>query len=134
MTSTIIPFEQASYLTQIRRLRSLAADVVKQFPIRTKTIDFIRNNANAIFRITDTRGKKYCLRIHPTHYNTKDAILEEFKWLNIISKTTDIPVAKPIYSNENKYLVGQSHSEIPGLRYCDMLEWLNGSLAGVKKG
>jgi Ser/Thr protein kinase RdoA (MazF antagonist) len=113
----------------------LATDVVKKFSIKVKTINFIRNNANAIFRVTDTQDKKYCLRIHPADYNTKDAILEELKWLNIIRETTDIPVAKPIYTNEGKYIAEQVHTGISGIRYCDMLEWLDGKFLwkGINK-
>lgn len=135
MTSAIIPFEQASYLTQIIRLRALATDVVKKFPIKVKTLNFIRHNANAIFQIKDTQNKKYCLRIHPVDYNTEDAILEEFKWLNIILETTNIPVPKPIYNHEQKYLAKQTHTGISGLRYCDMLEWLDGKFLwkGINK-
>lgn len=127
MMSTIVPFEQASYLSQIRRLRALAIDVLKKFPINVKSIDFIRHGANAIFKVTDAHNKKYCLRIHPVDYNTKDAILEEFKWLNFILKTTDIPVPRPIFTNEGEYLARQMHEGISGLRYCDLLEWLDGT-------
>ena len=130
-----IPFEQASYLTQIRRLRGLATDVVRKFPIKAKAINFIRHGANAIFKVTDTHDKKYCLRIHSADYNTQDAILEELKWINVILKTTDIPVAQPIYTNEGKYLVEQTHTKISELRYCDMLEWLDGKFLwkGINK-
>lgn len=126
MTAELVPFEQASYLSQIRRLRALADEVVKKFPVKVKSIDFIRNNANAVFKITDSRDKKFCLRIHPPGINSKDAILEEFKWLNLIANTTDIPVAKPISTNEGGYLAEQTHSGLSEKRYCDMLEWLDG--------
>lgn len=132
MTSEIIPFEQASYLTQIRRLRGLAIAVAKEFPIKSKTIDFVRHGANAIFKITDIRGKKFCLRIHPADCHTKDAILEEFKWLNTIAKTTDISVTKPIETQDGKYFTRQIHSGIPEFRYCDMLEWLDGKFSWKK--
>lgn len=126
MTSEIVPFEQASYLTQIRRLRALATDVVKKFPIDAKSIGFIRHGANAVFKVTDENNNQYCLRIHPVGYNTKDAILEELAWLNILCKTTDMLIAKPIHNNEGSYLIEQAYLGITGLRCCDMLEWLDG--------
>ena len=57
MTSAIIPFDQTSYLRKIIRLRALAKDVAKKFPIKVKALIFIRHNANAIFRVTDTQDK-----------------------------------------------------------------------------
>jgi Ser/Thr protein kinase RdoA (MazF antagonist) len=122
----MLPFEHASHLSQIKRLRALAGAVVEQYPIKVKTIDFIRYSINATFKITDTHRKKYQLRIHPKGHHTKNAILEEFKWLNCILKTTDIIVPTPLYSNEGKYLVEYKHPNLSEFRHCDMFEWLDG--------
>ena len=122
----IKPFEQVSYLTQIRRLRALAIEAACAFPVKIKKIDFIRYGANAIFKVTDTSHKKYLLRIHPADYNTRAAILEEFKWVNHLFKTTDIPVATPIHTRQGSYLMLQAQAGIMEPRYCDMLTWLDG--------
>lgn len=117
---------QGSYLSQVRRLKVLAIEVVKQYPIKVRKIEFIQYGANAIFKVTDSRQKKYLLRINPTAHHTKKAILEEFKWLNVILKTTALAVPKPIFSNEGQYLVEHTHSDISTMRYCSMFEWLEG--------
>ena len=70
-----------------------------------KTIDFIKHGANAIFKVTDTRQKKYLLRIDPTGYHIKSAILEEFKWLHHLLSTTDISVPKVISTKSGEKLV-----------------------------
>ena len=66
------------------------------------------------------------LRIHPTDYHIKEAILEEFKWLEFILKTTELSVPKALYSCEGKYIVEGNHAKISGRRCCDMFEWIEG--------
>lgn len=123
---SIIPFEQASYLTQVRRLRALATEVVKQYPITVRAIDFIKYGANTIFRVIDTQSKSYMLRIHPAQYHSKEAILEEMNWLHHILKTTDIPVPKPVCTNDDQYVMKHQHPTLSEARYCDVFEWLPG--------
>ena len=60
MTHEIIPFEQTSYLMQVRRLRELAIAVVAKYPIKVKRLDFIKYSANAIFKITIHAIKNTC--------------------------------------------------------------------------
>ena len=122
----VIPFDQTSYLTQVRRLREIAIEAVKQYPIKVKAVEFIKYGDNAIFKITDARNKKYLLRIHPANYHTKEAILEEFNWLIHILKTTDISVPKPLVSKEGHFLVEHKHPELAAHRYCALFEWIEG--------
>ena len=122
----ISPFEQASYLTQVRRLRILAVDVLKHYPIKIKAINFIKYTANTIFRVIDTQNKSYILRIHPAVYHSEEAILEEINWLRHIRKTTDLLVPIPICTNDNQYVIKLKHPTISTARYCDMFEWLPG--------
>lgn len=122
----MIPFEQSSYLAQVGRLRELAIEVVKQYLIKVRSIDFIKYSANAIFRVTDTKNKKFALRIHPAGYHTKQAVLEEIKWLHHILKTTDLVVPKPTCTVDGQYLIAGKHPTILLQRFCDMFEWLPG--------
>jgi len=107
-----------SYLTQVRSLRALAMEAIKQYPIKVKNLDFIKYSANAIFKITDTRHKKYLLRIPPAGFQTKGAILEEIKWLNHILNTTDILVPKPVTTDKGHY--------VATVRGCTLFEWIEG--------
>lgn len=122
----MIQFNQASYLTQVRRLRSLAEDVLCKFPIKPKVVHFIKHGANTIFKVVDHKNKAYVLRIHPPEYHTKEAILEEFKWINHILKKSDISVPRPLLTRKDTYLAEAFHPAISTLRYCDMFEWLPG--------
>ena len=66
------------------------------------------------------------LRISPANFHTKNAILEEFEWLNCILKSTALSVPKPIYSSQGEYLVEHNHPGVSGIRYCALFEWIEG--------
>ncbi|CEG57205.1 phosphotransferase enzyme family protein [Legionella fallonii] len=121
-------FKQTSYLSWVRRFREMAEKVVAHYPIKTESIDLIKYNANAIFKVTDTQKKKYILRIHPYGYHTEQAILEEIKWLHHITNTTDLLVPKPMRTIAGGYLVEEKHPTIPTARFCDLFEWRPGKV------
>jgi hypothetical protein len=47
----MVTFDQASYLSKIRRLRALAEVALDAYPIKVKSIEFIKLSANAIFKV-----------------------------------------------------------------------------------
>lgn len=122
----MISFEQASYLTKVRRLRLLAVELLKSYPLKIKSVEFVKLSANAIFRVTDTKNKRYQLRINPAVYHSKSAVLEEIKWLNHITEKTDIVVPKPIFTIDKQYVIEGHHSLISTSRFCTLFEWLPG--------
>lgn len=44
------PFESSSYLVQVRRLRTLAREVIKFYPIQAKRLEFINHGENTTFK------------------------------------------------------------------------------------
>lgn len=105
----MIAFEQASYLSKLGRLRILADIALDVYPIKVKSIEFIKLSANAIFRVTDNRNKLYQLRINPSVSHGEEAAREEIQWLNHIKKTTDIRVPTPIQNKKGQYVTSCFH-------------------------
>lgn len=119
-------FEQTSYLTQTRRLRAMALDVVNHYPFTVRNIEFIKYSANAIFRITDSQNKQYVLRINPDDHHEQSAIMEEVQWLKHILETTDLVVPAPVKTGSGKYLIKAKHPMMPTSRFRLVFEWLPG--------
>lgn len=115
--------DQVTYLMQVRKLRKLAFDIVSNYPIKISAINLITYGANAIFKVTDNRNKKYVLRILSSNYHTKEAVLEELKWLEFILKKIDIRVPKAIQNKTGNYIVKTDDHEP---RYCNMFQWIEG--------
>lgn len=119
-------FEQASYLSKVMRLRALAQVALDAYPIKVKSIEFIKLSANAIFRVVDSRNKRYQLRINPKIYHNAQAVLEEIKWLNHIKNKTNILVPTPISNKNGEYAIECVHSGVSTPRFCTLFEWLPG--------
>jgi Ser/Thr protein kinase RdoA (MazF antagonist) len=122
----MIPFDQASYLSKVIRLRALAQVALEAYPIKVKSIEFIKLSANAIFRIVDSRNNKYQLRINPKTYHNEEAVIEEIKWLNHIKNKTNILVPTPIPNKNGKYTMECHHAGMSAPRFCTLFEWLPG--------
>lgn len=123
---TKTPFEQSSYLAQVRRLRTLVTEVCKEYSFITKHIEFIKYSANAIFRVTDSHNNRYMLRINPYDHHQSSAIFEEINWINHILETTDLVVPQPVKSISGQYLIEADHHMIASNRFCLIFTWLSG--------
>lgn len=123
----MVPFDQASYLSKVRRLRALAEVALEAYLINVRTIEFIKLSANAIFRITDRRDRAYQLRINPLISHHQQAALEEIKWLNHIRKNTNIRVPSLIKNQNGQYVSKCFHPLMSASRLCTLFEWLPGT-------
>lgn len=119
------PFNEATYLAQVRRLRNLAALALAQYPIQVKDIHFVNHGENTTFRIQSRRGLQYLLRIHRDNYHTKAAIEEEISWLNSLSKA-GLSVPKPVISKNHEFVETVSNSDFQNSRYCSLFHWIEG--------
>lgn len=117
-------FEQSSYATQVRRLRAFAQAAIQSFDVDVAAIKFINHGENATFKVTGKNGEKYLLRIHRKGYHTKEAILEELRWLEHLSRKK-IRAPQPVRSKVRKHIVEVDAPGI-GVRNCDLLRWTEG--------
>lgn len=120
------PFDQTTYLTQVRRLRVLAEEVIKQYPIRAASLNFIQYGENATFKIIDKNNKKYLLKLHREIYHSKQSLLEEHKWLFSLSNSASFSVPKPLRNFNKQSLVEIYSPKVPNFIYGDMFEWVEG--------
>jgi Ser/Thr protein kinase RdoA (MazF antagonist) len=117
------PFNESSYLSQVRRLRALARKAMAQYPIRLQAIEFIHHGENATFRIRATNGQSYLLRVHRNDYHTKPALNEEMNWLKHLAKH-GISVPSPVVSKRGSLIETVENEDIS--RNCSVLKWVHG--------
>lgn len=118
------PFKEASYLSQVRRLRNLAKKAIALYPLKAKVLFFLNHGENTTFRVQTTNGDLYLLRIHRNDYHTKSAIGEEMAWLSHLAKK-GFSVPKPVYSKK-KNLVETVEGTDVGHRNCSVFHWIPG--------
>ena len=99
------------------------------------TVDFIRHNENATYKITDNNSKKqFVLRIHKSSCNFSldifgvsvhsiNSLRDEMNLINAIEENTDIPVQKPV-KDINRNIVTTLKDGTP----CTLLSWVDGTI------
>lgn len=124
-------FDNATYLSQVRKLRSLGIDALKHYPIGKYELKFINHGENTTFKVI-TKKKNYLLRIHCRSFRSKAAFLEELKWLDSLSRNTGILVQKPLRSKSGELIIYLKNDQMGHYRYCDVLEWQDGYIKNKK--
>jgi Ser/Thr protein kinase RdoA (MazF antagonist) len=114
-----------TYLQQLRALRKIATDAVKQYSLDIEQVKFINHGENTTYRLTDSNKVHYLLRIHRVNYHTKNAIQEELKWLQDIDKDLNLTVPLAIKNTKSKQI------SIQDGRYVTVMKWIEGR--SVKK-
>jgi Ser/Thr protein kinase RdoA (MazF antagonist) len=119
------PFNKASYLSQVRRLRNLARKALAEYPIQVKSIHFINHGENTTFRVQSKNKQTYLLRVHRSNYHTKAAITEEMAWLaHLVKKGLSVP--NPVISKNRHLVESIEHSDVEGSRNCSVFHWVHG--------
>jgi Ser/Thr protein kinase RdoA (MazF antagonist) len=124
MSKKTVPFEKASYRSQVRRLRALAESALKLYPIKVKAIDFVNHGENATFKVTDHKGSQFLLRAHRNDYHSLPGLQEELTWLAKLAKA-GVLVPRPFASKKKNLIEKVAHEDV-GSRYCDVFNWIDG--------
>jgi Ser/Thr protein kinase RdoA (MazF antagonist) len=129
-TPAAVPFKIASYAEQVRRLRALAKEALKHYSLKPRSIMLLNHGENTTFKITDTRGKRYNLRVHRLGYHSKAGIREELKWMRTLQGIPGVQVPVPVLTRNGQAIVTLSSGDpetLDGPRQCDLLAWVGGS-------
>jgi len=117
-------FETSSYLSQLRQLRKLALNALKQFDLKVKEIKFIFHGENTTYKILAKEGV-FLLRIHRENYHSKAAIIEELSWLERLSKQME-NIPKPVVSKNGLLVEKITNHSAAISRCCSLMVWQHG--------
>ena len=121
-----VAFAQASYLAQVRRLRSLAQQALGLYALRVEACRFLGHGENTTFQVLAKGGKRFLLRIHRNDYHSRPGIVEELLWLQELSADPMLIVPKPILSKRGQLVERVETSDVGEARHCSVLEWIDG--------
>ncbi|MCC3372326.1 phosphotransferase enzyme family protein [Cohnella sp. REN36] len=126
-------FEQLSHRVQINKLRKLAQEVAKRYPVEPESISLLQYEDNAVFKLTETGGESYILRISAPDGYSEVEQMSEITWLNALNRETDVIVPQPVATSDGQPLVIVSDSRW-GVkpRVCVLFRWIPGSLPNKK--
>ena len=111
---------------QVRRLRKLAGLALEKYDVDVASLRLIAAHTNTLFRVNGHDGQKYALRIStPGEHTLRDNQIE-LKWLDILSKQTNLPVPTPIHNRAGELITQMTMDGVEGERRCTLFEWVPG--------
>lgn len=124
-------FEQLTSQGQARRLRVLAANALKCYPLDVRKMSLVTNDWNGIFRVNTADGQQYMLRV-ARHEYTVEETRSEMDWLAALAAETDIPVPQPLRNLNHDLVTVASAEGVPEARLCAVFRWLPGHILGAE--
>ncbi len=122
-------FDQLDSGSQTRLLQALAHRALLQWRIEAREIALIKFRENAVFRVVDTNGCPYALRIHRHGYHSDDALRSELQWMTALGQS-GIPVPEIIPTRNGALFTHTTHPDVPGERQVDLFAWISGRTLG----
>lgn len=126
-------FARASYATQVRRLRRVAELALSRYALRSPRLYFVCHGENTTFRVEDSRGARFVLRIHRAGYHSKAGHLEELRWLAALAKQ-GVRAPVPVRSRTGALLETVTDSSTNLERHCSLLHFIDGRFIGIRTG
>lgn len=122
------PFDALTKQGQTRRLRTLALEAIKGYPIKVAKLRLIQNDWNATFRIDTTRGKKYVMRINRAGLGavSLEILQAELAWVDALNRETTLKMPKPLANKEHSFVTTTKVDGVPEPRHCIIFSWLPG--------
>ncbi|RLE16265.1 MAG: hypothetical protein DRJ28_02095 [Actinobacteria bacterium] len=110
---TVLAWGNLTEAGQIRRLRSLAVEALKEYPIDALRLRLVDGFTNVIFRV-DTGEGPFALRVdlHQEHSDTDVDI--EFDWLASLARDSDVDVVRSVPASDGRGYVHAAGSGVPG--------------------
>ena len=105
----------------------VAYKALSHWNLRPARVTLIAERENRVFKVVDSKGKIYALRVHRLHYQSEAAILSELAWMKSL-EFSGILVPEPIIAKNGKLLINECGFQI------DLLSWLKGKPIGVTGG
>ena len=105
----------------------VAYKALSHWNLQSSSISLMAERENRVFKVIDSNGKTYALRVHRLHYKSDIEILSELAWMKSL-KISKILVPEPIAAKNGKFLINECGFQI------DLLSWLKGKPIGVTGG
>ena len=86
---------------------------------------------NATYRIEDTTGRKWALRVHREGYHSKNAIASELAWLMDLRATRVVVTPLPVKGRNGELIQVVSHPQMKVPRHVVLFEWEEGAEPGI---
>jgi Ser/Thr protein kinase RdoA (MazF antagonist) len=114
---------------QIAAMTAVARAGLSRWPGRFEEISLVKYRENAVFRLRDSHGKQFALRVHRSGYHSDAELVSELRWMSLLAKSS-IEVPAVIPAIDGSIFVKAHAPGGPGPLQVDMLAWFEGEQLG----
>jgi Ser/Thr protein kinase RdoA (MazF antagonist) len=87
---------------------------------------------NAVFKVVDSRGEVFAIRVHREGYHSDDALRSELQWIAALREAgVDVPTV--VAAKGGSLMVAASVAGVEGPRRIDLFEWIDGRPLGTSE-
>lgn len=106
---------------------SMAKEALNNYSIACKTIHYIGQSANTIYKITDQENNHYSLRLHisksetlESYWTDQELLRSEMVWLHSLDLDTDLTLPSPIKNIHGDFITCVNDLS------CTLVKWVKG--------
>ena len=126
-------FDMLPLKAQLVRLRAVAMEAIKRYPIDVARVRQVSHGENTTFRVMASDGADFLLRVHrPQRHgrgvDSTAAVKSEMRWLEAIARESSVSAPVPLPATAGELTVVVESPAVPGERVCSVLRWMNGQL------
>jgi Ser/Thr protein kinase RdoA (MazF antagonist) len=111
---------------QVNKLRAVAFEALRAYPLEVKRLRLLSHGFNTIFRVDDARGQKFALRLNVNSRRTLENVRAELAWLEALKRETDLRVPVVVPTREGNLLQSLQHENAPRTLLSALFEWIPG--------
>jgi Ser/Thr protein kinase RdoA (MazF antagonist) len=119
-------FIALSKRAQVARMRSVAVEALRAFPVAVDRLTLLQHGFNTTFRIDTTDGRKLAMRINVNSRRSPANIAAEVQWLDALARETDLVVAAPLRTIDGRLTTVVHSPDLGRELSVTVFSWLNG--------
>lgn len=123
-------FSSLSKRAQVNHLRGIARQMLAEYPFEIARISLVTHLFNTTFKVIDTDGRKFAIRINTNSKREAEETNAEVAWVDALARETDLWLPVP-QKTKNGELTAEADSDLMGRRLRGIVySWLPGPNVG----
>ena len=109
-----------------RRLRKVAELALEEYALAIESIDYLIEETNVFFKLMDTDGNKYALKVFQEESSTIEDNLAEVFFIDTVKKNSDIEIPEVVPASDGRGVVVIKSPYTPTAKRVAVYKWLEG--------
>jgi Ser/Thr protein kinase RdoA (MazF antagonist) len=123
-------YTQMDEEAQIAAVQELVPGILRQYGIEAAGIENVNHSFNSSFKITDTKGDEYALRINLASGKKTNEVLAEMQWLEELAEDGSVLAPVPLRTTNNELLISTPFTQLGKDTTAVLCKWIPGEEVG----